>query len=500
MVAVSHLDRVIHLIRSSPDGKVARERLMQEAFVVTEALRSVIKSEVAETSKDYFLTEQQAQAILDLRLQRLTGLEQQKLQEEWDELCESITHLLHLLSQRTALMNLVKKELTNFKTRFGTPRKTEVVPHTSIASEEELIKEETMVVTLTYGGYIKRVPLEQYRLQRRGGKGRSGMAIYEDDFVRQVFVESTHTRLLCFSSRGMVYYLKVYQLPSGSPTARGKAFVNLLPLAQDETIATVMPISSNQDPFILFATKQGFTRRNALSDFENIRSTGKIAIKLQEGDELLWVSSCNESQDIFLSTRNGRCVRFNTVSLRLFQGRNSVGVRGIQLTPGDEVISATTLVRSPFNTEKHTHYLSKHITKPLSEGHEFKHMQEHEQFILSISQNGFGKRTSSFAYRCTSRNCKGIANMNTTPKTGLLTASFPVTHDDQLVLITSQGQIIRSHVKDIRIAARSTQGVRLFDIPKGESVVSAVAFSLDEDDHQSEPSDAEESVATQSEA
>ena len=231
-----------------------------------------------------------------------------------------------------------------------------------------------------------------------------------------------------------------------------------------------------------FATKQGFARKNALSDFDNIRSNGKIAIKLQENDELLWVGACNTEQDIFLSTRNGRCVRFNTEDLRLFQGRNSVGVRGIQLNPGDEVISATTLIRSPYSSDEHTQYLARHITKPLSEGHELYSMQKHEQFILSISQNGFGKRTSSFAYRCTSRNCKGIANMNTTPKTGLLTASFPVTHGDQLVLITSQGQIIRSHVKDIRIAARSTQGVRLFAIPNGERVVSAVAFFLDEDE------------------
>lgn len=483
MVAVDHLDHVIHIIRSSADAKIARERLMQEKFAVTQNLRDIIKNEVAEGTNTYALSEAQAQAILDLRLQRLTGLEQQKLQEEWQELCERITNLLHLLSNRPALLNLIKEELSAFQERFATPRKTTVIEHLSSASEEELIKEETMVVTLTYAGYIKRVPLEQYRLQRRGGKGRSGMSTYDDDFVNQVFVESTHTRLLCFSSRGIVYALKVYQLPSGSPTSRGKAFINLLPLAQGEHIATVMPVSqATEDPFIFFATKQGFARRNALSDFDNIRSNGKIAIKLQENDELLWVSACNDNQDIFLSTRNGRCVRFNTTDLRLFQGRNSVGVRGIQLIPGDEVISAATLIRSPYSSEEHTQYLAKHITKPLSESHALHAMQKHEQFILSISQRGFGKRTSSFAYRCTSRNCKGIANMNTTPKTGLLTASFPVTHNDQLVLITSQGQIIRSHVKDIRIAARSTQGVRLFDIPKGERVVSAVSFSLDEEE------------------
>jgi len=482
MVAVSYLDTVIRIVRGASDTKEARTKLMQESFVITPKLREVIKNEIADNVEQYSLSEAQAQAILDLRLQRLTGLEQQKLLDEWQELCARITHLLHLLSNRPALMQLIKDELNHFKERFATPRKTEVIAHSTTASEEDLIKEEIMVVTLTYGGYIKRVPLDQYRLQRRGGKGRSGMAIYEDDFVRQVFVESTHTRLLCFSSRGIVYTIKVYQLPEGSPAARGKAFVNLLPLAKDEHIATVMPIKEDAEkPFVCFATKQGFVRRNSLADFQNIRSNGKIAIKLQENDELLWVDSCNDKQDLFLSTRNGRCVRFNVTSLRLFQGRNSVGVHGIQLNPGDEVISATTLISSPFSTDQHTEYLQNHITKELSEDHPFYTMQQHEQFILSISQKGFGKRTSSFAYRCTSRNCKGIANMNTTPKTGLLTASFPVTHDAQLVLITSQGQMIRSHVTDIRIAARSTQGVKLFDIPSGEKVVSAVAFALDVD-------------------
>ncbi|MCY4414093.1 MAG: DNA gyrase subunit A [Alphaproteobacteria bacterium] len=485
MVSVAHIDRIIAIIRGAEDPKSARASLMSELFVLTDDLRSILSSEIPEGAQTHSLSEAQAQAILDLRLHRLTGLEQQKLLAEWQELCQHITDLLYLLSNRSALMDLIKTDLIAFKEKFGTPRRTEVLPHLTNTTEEDLIKDELMVVTLSYEGYIKRVPLEQYRLQRRGGKGRAGMATYEDDFVKHVFVESTHTRILCFSTRGIVYSLKVYQIPQGSPTSKGKAFINLLPLEKGESIATVMPLKNDESlPFIAFATKQGFTRRNAITDFHNIRTSGKIAIKLNEGDELLWVAPCNDKQDLFLSTRNGRCVRFNTTNIRLFQGRNSTGVRGIQLAAGDMVISAATLQSAPFSTEENTTYLAKHIVKPLEESSEFYNMQQYEDFILSISENGFGKRTSSFAYRCTSRNCKGIANMNTTTKTGPLIASFPVQHSSQLVLITSQGQIIRSNVESIRIAARSTQGVKLFSIPSGERVVSAVSFSLEDADEQ----------------
>ncbi len=481
MLAVCHLDRVIQIIRAAADPKEALATLMSEEFVVTDNLRAIAGSELPTDSTYCKLSESQAQAILDLKLQRLTGLEQKKLHEEWNLLCEQIAYFLDLLANRPKLLDLIKDELKIVQEKFATPRKTNIIPTITTTSEEDFIKPELMVVTLTYEGYIKRVPLDQYRLQKRGGKGKSGMSTYDDDIVKQVFVENTHTLLLCFSSKGMVYALKVYQLPLGTPASRGKAFINLLPLEKGEQIATVMPFPKEAAHDIIFATKQGFVRRNALSDFTNIRTTGKIAIKLQEDDSLLWVSACNDTQDIFLSTKNGRCVRFHSGDVRRFQGRNSTGVRGIQLSTGDELISASCLISSPFTTDEHTNYLAQHITTPLEEGHELAPMQEHEEFILSISERGFGKRTSSFAYRCTSRNCKGIANMNTTQKTGPLIASFPVQPSHQIVLITSQGQIIRSDVKDIRITARSTQGVKLFEIPSSERVVSAVSFSLNED-------------------
>lgn len=500
IVAVCHLDRVIKIIRGASDPKEARSQLMAEDFVVTQALRDLAQEEIANDTETCRLSEIQAQAILDLKLHRLTGLEQQKLHEEWKELCAHIAYLLELLNNRPKFLDLIKEELRVVEEKFATPRRTEVIETLSNTSDEDFIKSELMVVTLTYEGYIKRVSLDQYRLQKRGGKGRSGMTTYDDDLVKQVFVENTHTLLLCFSSRGMVYALKVHQLPSGAPTSRGKAFINLLPLEKGEFIATVMPFPKEAQHDIFFATKQGFVRRNALSDFTNIRSSGKIAIKLQDDDALLWVSACQETQDVFLSTKNGRCVRFPVSDVRRFQGRNSSGVRGIQLNTGDELISASCLISSPFSSDEHNDFLAQHIVDQLPEDHELYKMQQHEEFILSISERGFGKRTSSFAYRCTSRNCKGIANMNTTQKTGPLIASFPVNDQQQIVLITSQGQIIRSDVKNIRITARSTQGVKLFEIPSSERVVSAAAFSLDDtetSEAESETSNSETEQNTQ---
>ena len=347
-----------------------------------------------------------------------------------------------------------------------------------------------MVVTLTNSGYVKRTTLSTYRAQKRGGKGRAAMSIKDEDFIRQVFVLNTHDPVLFFTNTGMVYELKVYKLPLGNPQAKGRPIINLLPLSEGEQVTTMMPLPENEDnpPDLMFATKSGNVRRNPLSDFSNIKSNGKIAMKLIDGDSLVGVVPCRENDDILLSASLGKCMRFRSNDVRLFKGRGSIGVRGIRLKQEDYVISISVLKHIEADTDIKTLYLKAAGAKRRGdaqdyiEEEQFELMNNDDQFILTISENGFGKRTSAYEYRITNRGGQGIINIETSERNGPVIGSFLVEDSDDVMLVTNAGRMIRSPVNDIRIASRNTQGVTLFSIDKGEKVVSVTAISAVEDE------------------
>ena len=522
-IAVANIDPVIELIRAAPDPETARNGLMSRAWPArdVEALIALIDEPGRGVADDgtYRLSEAQARAILELRLQRLTGLERDKITEEMQGLAGKITEYLEILDSRPRLLEILRAELLDIKERFGDARRTEIEEVEFEADIEDLIQREDMVVTVSHSGYVKRVPLSTYRAQRRGGKGRAGMATREKDFVSQVFVCNTHTPVLFFSSRGMVYTMKVYRLPLGSPQARGKALVNLLPLAEGETITTAMPLPEDEADWsemdVMFATSAGTIRRNRLSDFTNIKANGKIAMKLDEGAQLVSVQVCDEDDDVLLASARGKCIRFAVGDVRVFQGRNSIGVRGIQLGQDDEVISMSILHGARLETtEERYAYLRYANARRRAESAEngeapcapdegevelsearILELAQAEQFILSVADDGLGKRTSAYEYRVTNRGGKGIDNMDLT-RGGRgrgdvrVVAAFPVGREDHLVLVTDGGQLIRCPVNDIRIAGRATRGVKLFDVADDERVVSVTRLQ-DENGEDAENGSAE---------
>ncbi|MDI9640953.1 DNA gyrase C-terminal beta-propeller domain-containing protein [Geitlerinema splendidum] len=423
-------------------------------------------------------------------------MSEKKIAQELHEIVGEIKEYLHILSSRDRRLEILRTELIEIKENYATPRRTTIEDAEMNADEEDLIQREDMVVTVSLGGYIKRVPVTTYRAQKRGGKGRSGMATREEDAVSELFVANTHTQMLFFTTSGRVFGIKVYKLPLGTPQARGKAIVNLLPLEEGETISTIMPMPDDEALWekmhILFATSSGQVRRNALSDFTNIRANGKIAMKLEEGEQLIAVSSCNETNDVLLTTREGRCIRFAVTDVREFVGRTSTGVRGIRLTKGDRIVSMSILQQVNFTIEERDAYLkqamklrrqeedeaSNEVTISLSQ-ERFEAMAAVEEFILSVSENGFGKRSSAYEYRCTNRGGQGITTMDVTAKTGKLVDSFPIKAEDDIMLVTNTGKLIRCPVHDIRIAGRRTQGVTLFRVDKDEAVVSVARIQDD---------------------
>ncbi len=503
-IAVVNVDPVVEMIRNAPDPQTARERLMATPWPVGEVAPMVaLIDEPGRGVVDgcYHLSEAQARAILDLRLHRLTGLERDKIHEELREIGARIEEYLAILESREALFAVMRGELAEVREAFATPRRTELLDVEFEVDDEALIAREDMVVTVTRTGYIKRVPLSTYRAQRRGGKGRSGMAMRDEDFVTSVFVAGTHAPLLFFSSAGIVYKLKVYRLPLGTPQARGKAMVNLLPLGEGEAISTVMALPEDEatwgDLDVMFATASGNVRRNKLSDFTNIMANGKIAMKLEPADSLIGVQTCSETEDALLATHAGKCIRFPIGDVRVFAGRTSTGVRGIRLDRGDRVISLGMLNHTDHDPATRAAYLKRaaqmrrrpededgeidHVPDVEAEAvepgalseEEFERLAEAEEFILTATENGFGKRTSSYEYRVTGRGGKGIVNIDTAPRNGNVVASFPVKADDQIMLITNAGQLIRMPLDDVRIASRKTLGVRLFRTGADEAVVSA---------------------------
>ena len=510
IVAVANIDAIIALIRGSADPQAAREGLLARAWPVADVLPLIrlVQSEEGEgerqvTAAGYRLSEEQARAILDLRLQRLTALERDKLIDEVREIGRRIEALLLILRSRERLIEVMKEELLAFREAFATPRRTTIdllaEPDIDI---EELIQREEMVVTVTHKGWIKRVPLSTYRAQRRGGKGRAGTRPHDDDFVGRMFVASTHTPVLFFSSLGRVYKLKVYKLPLGTPQARGRAMINLFPwLAGGEAITAVLPLPEDEASWaamsVFFATAGGKVRRNDLADFVRVPGNGKIAMGLDEGDRLVGADVCDERHDVLLAAAGGKAIRFPVEAVRVFKSRASEGVWGMDLEAGDEVISMSIVDHVEATTEERDEYLrvagarrrsgeengngnGEPAELQLLTQERFDELARAEQLLLTITVNGFGKRTPAYEYRVTHRGGSGIINIETSARNGRVAATFPVAEGDQIILVTDKGQMIRTPVSDIRIAGRNTQGVRLFHTERDEHIVSAARLSESE--------------------
>jgi len=498
-IAVANIDEMIRVIRTSPDPNTARETLMSRDWLGKDvaAMITLIDDPRHRLAEDGTarLSLEQAKAILDLRLQRLTALGREEISEELDKLAVEIADYLDILRSRARVQAIIKTELAEVKDEFATPRKTVIIEQEDEVEDEDLIQREDMVVTVSHAGYVKRVPLSTYRAQRRGGKGRAGMQTRDEDFVSRLFVASTHTPVLFFSSRGQVYKEKVWRLPVAPPNARGKALINILPLEQGERITTIMPLPEDESSWanldVMFATTGGNVRRNKLSDFVDVRRSGIIAMKLDDEEAIVDVQICTERDDVLLTAAGGQCIRFPVTDVRVFQGRTSMGVRGIALAKGDKVISLAILRHVDADAEERAAYLrranavrrggaeeeagtdSEEASGVIELGEQrYVEMSANEQFVLTISENGYGKRSSSFEYRTTGRGGKGIVAMSVNGRNGKLVASFPVEDSDQIMLVTDRGQLIRCPVEGIRIAGRSTQGVIVFDTAEDEHVVS----------------------------
>ena len=512
-IAVENLDPVIELIRTAANPNDAKDALLAKAWPAGD-VEPLVKL-IAEPGRDvvdgtYKLSEAQAKAILDLKLQRLTGLERDKIHDELRAIGLEIEEYLAILSSREKLMSIMKDEFQAIRLEYATPRRTVIEDIEVDTDIESLIQREEMVVTVTEAGYIKRVPLNAYKAQKRGGKGKSGMTTKEEDFVTRLFVASTHTPVLFFSSKGIVYKMKVYKLPLGSPTSKGKPFVNLLPLTEGENITAIMKLPELEEDCkglsVMFATSQGNIRRNSLMDFVNVQSNGKIAMKLDEGDKLINVAMCDDNDDVMLAAKSGKCNRFAVADCRVFVGRNSTGVRGIKLADNDEVISMSILKHIKVPTEEREEYLrlSSALKKaefadaegaeekafnelePKISYEQFKEMRDNEEFILSVTVTGYGKRTSAYEYRITARGGQGVANMEMSERNKEVVSSFPVKDNHQIMMVTDGGKLIRMPVEDIRIAGRKTQGVILFRTAENENVVSVTWLDAEDDDDESD--------------
>ncbi len=510
-IAVANIDEIIAAIRAAPDSVSAREALMGRAWPVSDVgpLVELIGEPGARMVRDtYTLSEEQARGILELRLQRLTGLERDKIGSDLKKVSDDILELLSILADRDKLLAILRAELREVRDQFAEPRKTAIDDSEFEADMEDLIQREDMVVTVSHAGYVKRVPLSTYRAQRRGGKGRTGMATKEEDSVDDLFIASTHTPILFFTTRGIVYKLKVYRLPVGNPQSKGKALINLLPLEQGETVSTVMPLPEDETSWdslsVMFATSMGTVRRNNLSDFTNIRTNGLIAMKLEDGERLIAVKTCADSDDVLLATKRGKCIRFAMDEVRTFMSRASVGVRGIKLQAEDEIIGLSVLHHVEATPEERQAYLrranalrraagetTEELETPAEDeeaapetalsDEKFAEMQGREQFVLTVTDRGFGKRTSSYEYRVTGRGGQGFGNMDLTPRNGTVIAAFPIDADHQVMLATDGGQVLRMNLREVRVAGRRTQGVTLFRIAADEQVVSAASILADEE-------------------
>jgi len=508
-VAVSNVDEVVATIRASADAAEAREKLMARAWPATDIADYIklIDDPTHTMNEDgtYNLSETQARAILDLRLQRLTQIGVKEVTDELEELAAKITDYLAILRSRERIMQIISDELREVKDSFAVPRRTEIVDWAGDMEDEDLIEREDMVVTVTQSGWIKRTPLADFRSQRRGGKGLSGMATKDEDVVTTLFVANTHTQLLFFTTDGIVYKLKTWRLPLGGRTAKGKAIVNILPIPQGVSIAAIMPVDVPEEDWenlqIFFATSEGDTRRNALSDFTNVKSNGKIAMKLPEGVSLVNARICTEDDDVMLVTAMGRAIRFPTTEVRVFKGRDSTGVRGIKLAENDTVVSMAIIRHFEATPAERAAYLKQRRAvagdteetevdedEAVAEATDFSQeryaeMSAAEDLILTISEGGSGKLSSSHDYPVRGRGGQGVMAMDKAMRSGPLVASFPVETGDQIMLATSKGQSIRVPIDGISFRSRSAGGVKVFDTGAGESVVS-VAWIAEQDEEE----------------
>jgi DNA gyrase subunit A len=488
-VSIANIDRVIEIIRQALDRQEAKDGLMAEVFNA-ESIESMLKlvDSFSDNAKSYRLSEEQANAILDLRLHRLTGLERDKIQKDLSEVTDQINNLLSILGSRERITKIIKSEMLDIKEKYDTPRLTQIDQIFENVEDEDLIQREDMVVTNTLGGYIKRVPLSTYRAQRRGGRGRNGMDTKEEDIVQEVIIANTHDEILFFSSIGKVYKMKVYKLPIGSATSKGRALVNMLPIEEKENISTILIVRKDDELLaektLVFATSFGNVRRNKFEDFASIQSNGKRAISLDDCEKLVGVELASLDSDVFISTKNGICNRFSAGDIRVFVGRSSNGVRGIKLKSGDEVMSISVLDKWDMdNLDDREEYFKNadKLRKLVQKGKlqcsgliedKMTTLARKEKFVLTVTENGFGKVSSLYDYRSTSRGTQGFTNISITAKNGKVVASFPVDFETHIMMITNNGRIMRCSVEEIRITRRASQGVILLRLNAGEVITS----------------------------
>ena len=477
-VAIENLDAAIKVIKNSKTVEVAKKSLIEKKWKISRTTKLIKLIEKNKTKSLYNLSEDQVDAILDLKLQKLTALGIGEIQLEIKNLSDSILSYEKILKSKKTLLNEIKNELDKIKDKFATPRRTKIIDAILNYDIEETIQKENVIIAITHKGYIKRASLGAVKAQKRGGKGKTGIKTREEDFVIQIFTVSTHTPVLFFSTQGLVYKLKAWKIPQGTANSKGKTLFNLLPLKSHHSISSIMPLPENESEWknyqIVFATSKGKVRKNSLEDFLNIQTTGKIAMKLDENDKIIGVKICREEEDIILSTKLGKCIRFMSKKLRIFKGRSSKGIRGIQLATEDKVISLSTVSNVKIKS-KDAKMLLKNGSADKDKSSELKAKQK---YILSVTENGYGKRTSFYDYRVTNRGGKGIIGIINSERNGNVSASFPVNEGDEIMLSTDKGRIIRCAAKEIRTAGRNTQGVRIFKVSNDEKVVSAVKIDI----------------------
>ena len=490
-ISIENIDEVIAIIRKSKDPNDAKSLLLKKKwnFQKSKIDKNIINISELSTKDEYQLSDHQVKAILELRLQKLTAIGHDEINSELNDLYQLIVKYKKILNEKNELFNLIKLELNEIKKKFAVPRRTKLIGAVDSVEIEDVIQEEKVIVTVTNDGYIKRTPLTSIKSQKRGGKGKTGIVTREEDFVNQLFTVSTLTPVLFFSSKGIAYRLKAWKIPEGSNTSKGKALSNIFPITADAKISSILPLpldeSTWKDIFLIFVTSMGKVRKNSLSDFENIQANGKIAMKLEKDDQIISVKIVKKDEDIMFNTYSGKSLRINSGKIRLFKGRSSKGIKGINLKKDDRVISLTVLNHVKISSDESKAYIKKsrkddddiEDTNFEISQKRFDELKIKEEFILTITENGYGKRSSSYEFRESGRGGQGIINIITSERNGNVAASYSVKNDDDIMLITNSGQMIRCKVSDIRIAGRNTQGVRIFKVEDNDKVVSSVCLS-----------------------
>ena len=490
-ISIENIDEVIAIIRKSKDPNDAKSLLLKKKwnFQKSKIDKNIINISELSTKDEYQLSDHQVKAILELRLQKLTAIGHDEINSELNDLYQLIVKYKKILNEKNELFNLIKLELNEIKKKFAVPRRTKLIGTVDSVEIEDVIQEEKVIVTVTNDGYIKRTPLTSIKSQKRGGKGKTGIITREEDFVNQLFTVSTLTPVLFFSSKGIAYRLKAWKIPEGSNTSKGKALSNIFPITADAKISSILPLpldeSTWKDIFLIFVTSKGKVRKNSLSDFENIQANGKIAMKLEKDDQIISVKIVKKDEDIMFNTYSGKSLRINSGKIRLFKGRSSKGIKGINLKKDDRVISLTVLNHVKISSDESKAYIKKsrkddddiEDTNFEISQKRFDELKIKEEFILTVTENGYGKRSSSYEFRESGRGGQGIINIITSERNGNVAASYSVKNDDDIMLITNSGQMIRCKVSDIRIAGRNTQGVRIFKVEDNDKVVSSVCLS-----------------------